>query len=295
MISWCRTPAGGGVRGDSGIGWNQRGPVSVAHDEADDDDSRHVDKKKGEFTVAPTWLTAIAWISLALGFLSAGMILYDTYGRGLRQHHRVMEAVWPITALYLGPLGWIAYSRLGRPTLVPGASAHEEMTTLRMGSAISATHCGAGCALGDVIGEWAIFAGGVTIAGASLWPEYIADFALAYVFGILFQYWAIKPMSGLSVRQALAHAIEADTLTVIAFEVGLFGWMALFQRVLFAHPQLQPDHAAYWLMMQIGMVIGLVTSYPVNVWLVRHGVKQAMGRPVLPAGSGTRSTRRVSG
>jgi Domain of unknown function (DUF4396) len=38
------------------------------------------------------------------------------------------------------------------------------MTTLWKGSAISATHCGAGCTLGDVIGEWAIFAGGVTIA-----------------------------------------------------------------------------------------------------------------------------------
>jgi hypothetical protein len=197
-----------------------------------------------------------------------------------------MEAVWPITALYLGPLGWLFYSRLGRPRIVPGTHAHMEETTLRSESAISATHCGAGCALGDVIGEWAIFAGGVTIAGISLWPEYIADFALAYVFGILFQYWAIKPMSQLSRREALAHAIQADTLTVITFEIGLFGWMALFQVVLFPH--LRPDHAAYWLMMQLGMALGLVTSYPVNVWLVRHGIKPAMGRTVLPAGSENR-------
>jgi hypothetical protein len=239
--------------------------------------------------MTPTWLTTIAWLSLALGFLSAGVILYDIFGRRLRQHHRVMEAVWPITALYLGLLGWLAYSLLGRPKLVPGAHAHEEKTTLRRESAISATHCGAGCTLGDVIGEWAVFASGVTIAGMALWPEYIIDFALAYVFGILFQYWAIKPMSQLSRREALAHAIQADTLTVISFELGLFGWMALFQLVLFPH--LRPDHAAYWLMMQIGMALGLLTTYPVQIWLIRHGIKHAMGRSVLPARSESQPMR----
>lgn len=45
--------------------------------------------------MAPLWLTAIAWISLALGFLSAGTIVYDIFGRGRRQPMRVMEAVWP--------------------------------------------------------------------------------------------------------------------------------------------------------------------------------------------------------
>lgn len=53
----------------------------------------------------PTWLTLVAWLSLTAGFLSTAAILYDIYGRGLRQPMRVMEAVWPITALYLGPLG----------------------------------------------------------------------------------------------------------------------------------------------------------------------------------------------
>jgi hypothetical protein len=236
--------------------------------------------------MVPAWLTIIAWISLALGFLFAGVILYDIFGRGLRQHHRIMEAVWPITALYLGPLGWLSYSRLGRPKLVSGAQAHMEETTLRWESLISGTHCGAGCVVGDVIGEWIIFAGGVTIAGISLWPEYIIDFVLAYVFGILFQYWAIKPVSQLTRRQALVHAIQADTLSVITFEIGLFGWMALAFLILF--PDLHTDQAAYWFMMQIGMALGLVTTYPVQIWLLRRGIKDPMGRTVLPARSGNR-------
>ena len=36
-------------------------------------------------------------------------------------------------------------------------------------------------------------------------------------------------------------------------------------------------------MMQIGMMIALATSYPVNIVLIRDGVKHAMHRPVLAA------------
>jgi hypothetical protein len=57
--------------------------------------------------------------------------------------------------------------------------------------------------------------------------------------------------------------------------------MALMFFVFFPNPHLQPDHAGYWLMMQIGMMIGLATSYPVNIVLIRDGVKHAMHRPVL--------------
>ena len=231
----------------------------------------------------PAWLTIVAWTSLAAGFLSVGAILYDVYGRGRRQPMRVMEAVWPITALYLGPLGWFAYKRLGRPVVTRATEAGEEQVVEWQAVAVSASHCGAGCTLGDIIGAWVVFVGSVTIAGAALWPEYIIDFALAYLLGILFQYLAIKPMSDLPPRAVLSRAVRADTLSLVAFEVGLFAWMALVYFVFFADPHLKPDHAAYWLMMQIGMALGLATTYPVNIWLVRRGIKQPMGRPTIPA------------
>ena len=231
----------------------------------------------------PTWLTILAWISIAAGFLSAAVVLYDIYGNGLRQPMRVMEAVWPITALYLGPLGLWLYAGLGRPRRSRWAQDAAKPSPRWHGIFISATHCGAGCALGDIIGEWLVFLTGVAIAGAVLWPEYIIDFALAYVFGILFQYLAIKPMSNLSARVALSQAIRADTLSVIAFEIGMFACMALVFFVFFPHPHLTPDHAAYWLTMQIAMALGLATTYPVQIWLVSPGIKHAMHRPMLPA------------
>src|SRR5579864_4313602 len=110
-----------------------------------------------------TWLTTLAWISIAAGFISAAAILYDIYGNGLRQPMRVMEAVWPITALYLGPLGLLLYAGLGRPQRGRGVQDAAKSSPRWQGILISATHCGAGCALGDIVGEWLVFLKGMTI------------------------------------------------------------------------------------------------------------------------------------
>ena len=48
------------------------------------------------------------------------------------------------------------------------------------------------------------------------------------------------------------------------------------QLVLFPVEHLHPDHAAFWFLMQIGMILGFATSYPVNWWLIKKGIKEAM-------------------
>lgn len=71
-------------------------------------------------------------------------------------------------------------------------------------------------------------------------------------------------------------ALKADARALTAFEVGLFGWMLLMRFVFFrAHP-LHPDEARYWFMMQVGMALGFATSYPMNWWLIKRGIKEAM-------------------
>ncbi|WP_337061032.1 hypothetical protein [Kineococcus sp. G2] len=63
----------------------------------------------------PTWLTVVSWIALAVAFTSAAAVLVDTCARGgYRQHVEVMEIVWPITALHLGPVAVRGYVRFGR-------------------------------------------------------------------------------------------------------------------------------------------------------------------------------------
>jgi hypothetical protein len=144
-------------------------------------------------------------------------------------------------------------------------------------AAISDFHCGAGCVLGDIIAEFSLFALGWTLFGKSLYAEYVGDLLLAWLFGIAFQYFVIKPMRNLSPAQGLIAAIKSDTLSILTFEIGLFAWMALTYFVFFPQPHLKPTEPGYWFMMQIGMVLGFFTSYPLNWWLIKAGWKDGMG------------------
>jgi hypothetical protein len=229
----------------------------------------------------PTWLTVLAWTALAAGFASAAVIVFDIYGRGYRQQRMpVMEAVWPITALYFGPVAVWGYRRFGRPTsgqrLRQHGDDHPPDKPRWAGVAVGVGHCGAGCTLGDIVAEFSVFALGATVAGTALWAELIGDYLLAVTFGLAFQYFAIAPMRGLSFRKGIVAAAKADILSLTAFEVGLFGWMALMTFAFFPNPHLTPTSPAFWFLMQIGMIVGYCTSWPANVWLIRRGIKEAM-------------------
>jgi hypothetical protein len=274
--------------------------------------------------MAPPWLTTVAWLYLAVCFCCAGIIGYDVVFNHRRQPMGVMNFVFPITALYLGPFALMLYWRWQRaaaPAELPpmqmsrasvsqaarvsardGEQMHggqrihrdeaitggfedvgdqaEPRERARPGwvtMAVEVSHCGAGCTLGDVISEFAIFAFGLTIAGLTLGAEYVGDYILALVFGVIFQYFAIAPMGGLGLRDGLVAAAKADFISLTAFEIGLFGWMAIMAFVLFPAPHsLTPSSVAFWLLMQVGMIIGFCTSWPANVWLVKRGIKVPM-------------------
>ena len=227
------------------------------------------------------WLTALAWVALGVAFLSAAWIVVDIRVRGHRQRMPVMEWVWPVTGLYLGPVAVWGYRRFGRPmspAWLKRAGLERPPQKPRWATiAVGVSHCGAGCTLGDIIAEWAIFALGWTIAGEALFAEYVGDYVLAVLLGLVFQYFAIAPMRGLSLGAGIRAAAKADILSLTAFEVGLFGWMALQAFALFPAPHhLHPDSPVYWFGMQIGMTLGFLTAYPVNAWLIRAGIKEAM-------------------
>lgn len=145
--------------------------------------------------------------------------------------------------------------------------------------AIGDGHCGAGCTLGDIVAECMIVGLPLSFFGAmrhhELFTAYVLDYTFAYILGIAFQYFTIAPMRGLDFWQGIWAAIKADTLTLTAFEVGLFGWMALPPLVFVGHPLGKTD-PIFWFMMQIGMILGFLTSYPVNWWLLKAGLKERM-------------------
>jgi hypothetical protein len=232
--------------------------------------------------VPPSWFELLAWVALAVGFASALVIVADIFVLGNRQHMAIMNLAFPLTALYMGPIALWAYFARGRRMSrkrmhMQAAGMDEEARDSLWQVSLSDTHCGAGCVLGDIGGEWIVWATGWMIGStAALGPEYILDLLLAWTFGILFQYFVIAPLRNQVGQLApLRDAIKSDTLSVLGFEVGLFGWMAVSDYVIW-DPPLPIDSSSHWFMMQIGMVLGFVTSWPVNRWLLRHGIKEPM-------------------
>lgn len=217
-------------------------------------------------------LETISWIALIIGFVSIIMIIIDVIR--YPQMMMVMNFVWPITGWFFGPIAIWGYYKWGKVK----AKDYESNDDRGQASKVfmSTSHCSAGCTLGDACGVPIVFLTGFTVLGSTLFAHYVTEFILAYVFGILFQFFAIYPMNREAGRlTALKKAIKADTWSLIAFEVGMFGWMALVQFVFFATPP-KPTEVTYWFMMQIAMILGFLTSYPANWYLVKKGIKEAM-------------------
>lgn len=154
---------------------------------------------------------------------------------------QVPQAVWPvtalyfITALYFGPAAVAAYRAWGRPASHCWQQEHGDPAEKPgyVSTAVGASHCGAGCILGDIIAEFAVFGLGATVAGLALGAEYIGGYLAALALGIIFQYFAIAPMRGLSLHKGLIEAAKVGAAPLTAFEIGLSGWMALMFFVFF--------------------------------------------------------------
>lgn len=242
----------------------------------------------------PDWLHTTAWIALTLSGLCALIVAWDVARHP--QHMAIMDIVWPVTALFgTVVIVWLywRYGRLATHEAFRQANAEgrtppsKQHTPYPIMVAKGALHCGAGCSLGDIAAEWLAF--GVPVVATwfgwhSLFDEkifavWVLDFVLAFVIGIVFQYFAIVPMRKLSPGKGIVAALKADTLSLSAWQVGMYGVMALVQFAWLrpAYGAIAPvDSPEFWAAMQLAMIGGFVTAYPVNWWLIRAGWKEKM-------------------
>ena len=215
----------------------------------------------------PQWLVDVAWLSLGLGILSSLGIALDLLA-GHRQPMWIMNIVWPVTALYAGPAavwGYIRFGRNGGPRDKPFWAA----------TAVAATHCGSGCALADLTVESVLIVVPLSLFGRPMFAAWAIDFVVAFALGIVFQYFTIAPMRGLGLADGIKAAVKADTLSLTSWQVGMYGWMAIVTFLIFGR-ELDKTGPVFWFMMQIAMLIGFLTAFPVNWWLIRAGLKERM-------------------
>jgi len=240
----------------------------------------------------PVWLHIASIFFLLIGFLAAVIIIADEWRSP--QQMWIMNLVWPICALF-GSILWLwFYFHYGRTAKRKADASHHlghghdmDRSAFSVIVAKGTSHCGAGCTLGDILAEWLAFAfpvitiwlGWHTIFSEKMFAVWVLDFIFAYLFGIFFQYFSIAPMRNLGLRDGIWAAVKADTLSLTAWQVGMYGFMAIavfgiFRDLLGA--RLEVVTPEFWFMMQIAMLCGFVTSYPVNWWLIKAGWKEKM-------------------
>ena len=193
--------------------------------------------------MVPDWLRALSIAYLSLGAVSAVVICADLLRHP--QHMWIMNVVWPVTALF--GTGWIiwqyfTFGRLASKKKVHAAvqrhadPPNKTQTPFPIMVANGALHCGSGCTLGDICAEWLVFfVPAIAIAFgygkhfspiASL-PSGSWDYLFAYAVRLVFQYFTIARMRGLSFGQGIVAAIKADTLSLTAWQIGMYGFMAI--------------------------------------------------------------------
>lgn len=208
------------------------------------------------------------------------------------QSMKIMNTVWILTALWGSYLALWAYNKLGRstpPMKMGEAGMNMGDTEMKMNMpmdgmkrphwqsiALSALHCGAGCTLADIIGEWFTNYIPITIAGSQLAGNWVLDFILALIIGVYFQFYAIREMEKISIGNALTRAFKADFFSLLSWQIGMYGWMAIVYFVLFVNQPLPKDTWMFWFMMQLAMLLGFCCAYPMNALLIKLGVKKEM-------------------
>lgn len=204
-----------------------------------------------------SWPLLSAWLGVTLVCL--GIVIRDL--RVNNSHLMpLMKFVWILTVANSGPLGLAVYWFSGRKEI-----AHDSLPRKAFRSV---AHCYSGCGIGEIMGV--IIAVGVLATG-NFWAS-IITFTLAWFFGFGL---TVGPMvqGGMPLGLAIRDSIIAETLSIAAMEtvaIGVGLWLGGAARM---HEPL------FWTSLYVSLSAGLIAAWPVNLLLIRMGVKSGMMNP----------------
>jgi hypothetical protein len=180
----------------------------------------------------------------------------------------VLKWGFVLLTAYTGPLGAFLYV-LGCREPLPGL--HERYVATRWRQVLGSTmHCVAGDGVG-------ILAGAV-IASLFHLPK-AADIALEYVLGFsfgwsIFQSLFMRGMVGGSYTRALSSTFFPELLSMNCLMAGMVPAMILAMKS--APASHDPSGATFWFVMSMALLVGFITAYPMNWWLVSRHMKHGM-------------------
>ncbi len=169
---------------------------------------------------------------------------------------------------YTGPLGAFLYV-LGCREPLPGM--HERYVATRWKQALGSTmHCVAGDGVGILLG--AVIASQFHLTKAA---DISLEYALGFGFGwSIFQALFMRDMAGGSYRRSLTGTFFPELLSMNCLMAGMVPVMTL---AMASTPgSRDPSEPAFWFFMSMALLVGFITAYPMNWWLVSRHMKHGM-------------------
>ncbi len=209
----------------------------------------------------------VVWGWLITAVLSAAYVAWDQF-RG-NPEPAVMKWGFVLVTLYMGPIGLLLYVLADKE---PRPGTHEEFIKPRWKQGVGSTvHCIAGDATGIILA-----AVGVALLGIPMWQDLIVEYVAGFLFGLLiFQALFMRKMMGGSYWQNVRSSFIPELLSMNLMMAGMapvmsFLMMGRDMRAMW------PGEPQFWFVMSIGVTVGFMVAYPVNVWLVSRGLKHGL-------------------
>ena len=180
----------------------------------------------------------------------------------------VLKWGFVLLTAYTGPLGAFLYV-LGCREPLPGL--HERYVAARWRQVLGSTmHCVAGDGVGILAG--AVIASIFHLASAA---DIALEYALGFGFGwSIFQALFMRDMAGGSYRRALASSFFPELLSMNCLMAGMVPVMILAKKAVpVSHDPSAPE---FWFVMSMALLVGFITAYPMNWWLVSRHLKHGM-------------------
>ena len=235
--------------------------------------------------VQPIDYFLLAWFVAAL--ISTAYVAWDQFRNN--PEPTVMRIAFILVTLYMGPFGLLIYVLADKE---PRPGTHEQFTASQWKQGIGSTiHCVAGDATGIIL------AAVITAAvGLPMWLDLIVEYTAGFAFGLLiFQALFMRRIMGGTYWDNVRHTFLPEFMSMNAMMAGMAPVMSFLMMGRDMRAMV-PTELLFWGVMAVGVGVGFVVAYPVNLWMVNHGLKHglmterragsrfALGRDVAKAG-----------
>lgn len=208
---------------------------------------------------------------LALWFVLAGLSTAYVAWDQFRNNPEPVVMKWGfiLVTLYMGPLGLLIYVLADKE---PRPGEHEAFTKPLWKQGVGSTiHCVAGDATGIIL------AAAITAAlGLPMWIDLIVEYIAGFAFGLfIFQSLFMKSMMGGTYWENVRKSFVPEFISMNFMMAGMAPVMS-FLMMGSDMRAMEPTELLFWGVMSFGVIVGFMTAYPSNVWMVARGLKHGL-------------------